>query len=67
MQIEDIKYFTHAIKKVGINVSKRKQEYFMSETETSYVIFVGKTNWKESKRKRFLNYRFFSKDLGSSI
>jgi len=44
MQIEDIKYFTHAIKKVGINVSKRKQEYFMSETETSYVIFVGKTN-----------------------
>lgn len=44
MQIEGIKYFMHAIKKVGRNVSKRRQEYFISDTEISYITFVEKTN-----------------------
>lgn len=61
MQIEGIKRFMHAIKKkkkrAWRNVSKSKQEYFKPKTEITYITFIGKTNWKETKRKQFINYR----------
>lgn len=65
MQIEGIKHFMHAKiklkKRAWRNVSKRKQEYFKSETEILSTTVTKKQNWKETKRKQMIKNRLFPK------